>query len=184
MTGSVYGKDAKPPFQPGTNRAQSGIRTRSYKSDSADDANVFRFDDKKGSEEVLLHAQKDLKIEVENDEARTVGHDQTEMVQNARTVTIKDADDKLTLEKGNRAESLKMGNLTVKCDLGNITLEAMQKITLKVGQSTVVIDQTGVTVKGMTITQEAQLMLHNKGVMVKEEASAMLTVQGGIVMVN
>jgi type VI secretion system secreted protein VgrG len=83
VTGSVYGKDAKPPFDPKTNRAQSGISTRSYKSDSADDANVFRFEDKKGSEHVFLHAQKDLNVEVENDETRKIDHDQTETIKNA-----------------------------------------------------------------------------------------------------
>jgi type VI secretion system secreted protein VgrG len=212
VTGAVYGKDAKPPFEPGTNKAQSGIRTRSYKSDSDEDANILRFEDKKDSEEVLLHAQKNLTVEVEHDETRTV--------QNARTATIKDSHDTLTVETGNRittvktgndthtvetgnrsatikkgnesvtvemgneSHAIKMGNMTVKCDLGSITLEAMQSITLKVGQSSVVVDQMGVTVKGMTITQEAQLMCKSKGVMVQEEASAMVQVQGGIVMIN
>ena len=193
VTGSVYGKDAKPPFQPGTNRSQSGISTRSYKSDDAGDANVFRFEDKKGSEHVFLHAQKDLQVEVENDETRTVDHDQIETVKNTRTITIKDSHDALTLEKGNRATTIKMGNetrdvkmgdFTLKCDLGNITLEAMQKITLKVGQSTIVIDQMGVTIKGMTITEEAQLMHKTKAVMLEENADAMVKVQGGIVMIN
>ncbi|MFM9883256.1 MAG: type VI secretion system Vgr family protein [Burkholderiales bacterium] len=193
VTGSVYGKDAKPPFQPGTNRSQSGISTRSYKSDAAGDANIFRFEDKKGSEHVFLHAQKDLQVEVENDETRTIDHDQIETVKNARTITIKDSNDTLTLEKGNRATTIKMGNetrdvkmgdFTLKCDLGNITLEAMQKITLKVGQSTIVIDQMGITLKAMTITEEAKLMHKTKAVMVEETADAMVKVQGGIVMIN
>jgi type VI secretion system secreted protein VgrG len=212
VTGAVYGKDAKPPFEPANYKARSGIRTRSYKSDSADDANVLRFEDKKDGEEILLHAQKDLTVEVEHDETRTV--------QNARTTTIKDSHDTLKVEKGNRvttvnkgddthtvetgnrsatikqgneavtvemgneSHAIKLGNLTVKCDLGSITLEAMQSITLKVGQSTVVVDQMGVTVKGMMITQEAQLTCKSKGVMVQEEGSAMVQVQGGIVMIN
>jgi type VI secretion system secreted protein VgrG len=220
VTGSVYGKDAKPPFQPGSNRSQSGISTRSYKSDSADDANVFRFEDKKGSEHVFLHAQKDLNVEVENDETRKIDHDQTETIKNARTVTVKDSHDTLTLEKGNRVEAIKMGNdtldikqgnrsttldmgndsltlkmgneshaikmgnLSVKCDLGKVSIEAMQSITLKVGQSTVVIDQMGVTVKGMMITEEAQLMHKTKGLMVQEDGSAMVMVKGGLVMIN
>lgn len=202
VTGSVYGKDAKPPFDPKANRAQSGISTRSYKSDSKDDANVLRFEDKKGSEHVFLHAQKDLNVEVENDETRKIDHDQTETIKNARTVMVKDSHDTLTLEKGNRVESIKMGNdtldikqgnrnttlgmgnLSVKCDLGKVTIEAMQSITLKVGQSTVVIDQMGVTVKGMMITEEAQLMHKTKGLMVQEDGSAMVQVQGGIVMIN
>jgi type VI secretion system secreted protein VgrG len=202
VAGSVYGKDAKPPFQPAANRAQSGIRTRSYKSDSADDANILRFEDKKGSEEVLLHAQKDLKIEVENDETRTVDHDQTTTVKNARTTTIKQSHDTLTIETGNRTETIKkgndaltvemgnethtikMGNLTMKCELGSITLEAMQKITLKVGQNTVVIDQMGITAKGMMITEEAQVLHKTKAPMLQENADAMVQVQGGIVMIN
>lgn len=220
VTGSVYSKDAKPPFDPKANRAQSGISTRSYKSDSKDDANVFRFEDKKGSEHVFLHAQKDLNVEVENDETRKIDHDQTETIKNARTVTIKDSHDTLTLEKGNRVETIqqgndtldikkgnrtttldmgnegltlkmghedhaiKMGNLTVKCDLGSVTIEAMQSITLKVGQSSVVIDQMGVTVKGCMITQEAQAMHKTKAPMVQVNADAMVMVQGGIVMIN
>lgn len=247
VTGSVYGKDAKPPFQPGSNRSQSGISTRSYKSDSANDANILRFEDKKDAEEVLLHAQKNLTVEVENDEKRDIGHDQTEVVKNARTITIEEADDQLTLKKGSRTTTLdegdltthikkghetlnidtgnrkstlkkgndeltlsvgnrstvlkqgndsvelsqgnethtvKMGNFAVKCNLGSVTIEAMQKITLKVGTNTLEISPTGITLKGMMITSEAQTMQTIKGLMVKTEASAMVQVQGGIVMIN
>lgn len=229
VIGSVYGKDSPPPFKPGTNKAQSGILTRSYKSDSAADANMLRFEDKKGSEDITLHAQKNLTVEVEHNEKRTIGHDQTEVVQNARTVTIKDADDTLTLEQGNRSETIKMGNdslsidmgnreavlkmgndstaidmgnretvlkmgndsttlklgnLTLKCDLGAITLEAMQSITLKVGQSSLVVDQAGITLKGLMISSEAQLMLKTKGLMVQEKADALLQAEGALVMIN
>jgi type VI secretion system secreted protein VgrG len=211
VVGSVYGKDSPPPFKLPANKTQTGYVTRSYKSDSAADSNMLRFEDKKGSEEVLLHAQKDLTVEVENDEERTVGHDQTETVQNARTVIIKDADDKLTLEKGNRSDTikmgndtlsidtgnrsttlkmgndttaLKMGNLSIKCDLGAVTIEAMQSITLKVGQSTIVVDQTGVTIKGMMIQTEAQLLHKLKTLMLQEKADALVQLEGGIVMIN
>jgi type VI secretion system secreted protein VgrG len=167
VVGSTYGKDAKPPFSPGSNRAQSGIRTRSYKSDSSEDANVLRFEDKKGAEEVLLHTQKDLTVEVEHDETRTI--------QNARTTKIQDSNDSLTLQSG---------NLTVKCELGSITMEAMQSITLKVGRSSVVLDQMGVTVKGMMITEEAELVHQTKAKLVQENGDALVQVQGGIVMLN
>lgn len=211
VTGSVYGKDAKPPFDPKANRSQSGISTRSYKSDSKDDANVLRFEDKKGAEHVFLHAQKDLQVEVENDETRTIDHDQTETIKNARTVTVKDSHDTLTLEKGNRVETIqqgnrsttldqgndsltlkmgneshtiKMGNLTVKCDLGSVTIEAMQKITLKVGESSVTIDQAGVTIKGVMISEEASAMHKIKAPMVKVDGDGAVIVNGGVVMLN
>jgi type VI secretion system secreted protein VgrG len=211
VVGSVYGKDSKPPFPLPANKTQTGYVSRSYKSDSASDANILRFEDKKGSEEVLLHAQKDLTVEVENNEDRTIGRDQTEVVKNARTVTIKDSDDKLTLEKGNREDTikmgndtlaiemgnrsttlkmgndtteLKMGNLSIKCDLGAVTIEAMQSITLKVGQSSLVVDQTGVTIKGMMIQTEAQLLHKLKTLMLQEKADALVQLEGGIVMIN
>jgi type VI secretion system secreted protein VgrG len=202
VTGSVYGKDAKPPFQPGSNPAQSGISTRSHKSESAADANVLRFEDKKGSEEVLLHAQKDLNVEVEHDETRKIDNDQTETIKNARTVTIQQSNDTLTVEQGNRSATIKtgnetvtvsqgnaehtvkMGNMTIKCSLGAITLEAMKSITLKVGESTLVVDQMGVTIKGTMITEEAKGMHKTKGPMVQVDADAMVMVKGGIVMIN
>lgn len=211
VVGSVYGKDAPPPFSLPANKTQTGYRTRSYKSDSSEDANILRFDDKKGSEEVLLHAQKDLNVEVEHDETRDIGHDQTETVKNARTVTIEDSDDKLTLKKGSRTDTLemgddtlaikmgnrsatldmgndttklKLGNLSIKCDLGAITLEAMQSITLKVGQSSVVVDQTGVTVKGLLLTSEAQVMNQMKSPMTQVNGDAMVIVKGALVMIN
>jgi type VI secretion system secreted protein VgrG len=211
VVGSVYGKDSPPPFDPGANKAQTGYRTRSYKSDSKDDANILRFEDKKGAEEVLLHAQKDLKVEVENDEVRTVDHDQVETIKNSRTTTIKDSDDTYTLETGNRSETIKMGNETLsidqgnrsttlkmgndslklslgnysmKCDLGSISLEAMQSITLKVGSSSIVVDQTGVTIKGMMVKIEAQLMLDTKGLMVQHSADGIMIVKGALVMIN
>jgi type VI secretion system secreted protein VgrG len=238
VTGSVYGKDYKPPFEPGTNPAQSGIRTRSHKSDSAEDANILRFEDKKDSEEVFLHAQKDLNVEVEHDETRKIDHDQTETIKNARTVTVKESHDTLTVEQGNRvttvkqgndthtvetgnreatiktgndttsvdtgnreatiktgnetvtvntgnaSHTIKMGNMTIKCSLGSITLEAMQSITLKVGGSTLVVDQSGVTIKGPMITEVAQGMHKTKAPMVQVDADGMVMVKGGIVMLN
>ncbi|GGH20195.1 type IV secretion protein Rhs [Alsobacter metallidurans] len=167
VVGSVYGKDAKPPFQPGSNRSQSGYRTRSYKSDSAEDANILRFEDKKGEEEVLLHTQKDLKVEIENDEQRDI--------QNKRTTTITDSDDKLTLKKG---------DLSVKCELGKITMEAMVSITLKVGENTIVIDQMGITLKGLMITEQAQVMHQTQAPMLMEKGDAMVIINGGLLMLN
>lgn len=193
VIGSVYGKDAKPPFAPGAHRSQSGISTRSYSSNSANDANVLRFEDKKGAEEILLHAQKNLTIEVESDETHSVDHDQTETIKNARTTTVQDADDKLTLTKGNRKVEIKMGNddlalkmgdLTMKCDLGSVMIEAMQKITLKVGQNTLVIDQMGITAKGLMISSEAQVQNKVAAPIVQVAADGMAIVKGGVVMLN
>jgi type VI secretion system secreted protein VgrG len=60
----------------------------------------------------------------------------------------------------------------------------MQSIELKVGQSSIKIDQMGVTIKGMMISIEAQVQAEVKAVMTQVTGSAMLTEKGGIVMIN
>jgi type VI secretion system secreted protein VgrG len=50
--------------------------------------NEIRFEDKKGSEEILIHAEKDLTTEVEHNETRTVGNDRSVTVGNNETKTV------------------------------------------------------------------------------------------------
>lgn len=202
VVGSVYNADMMPPYQLPDNKTQSGVKSRSSKAGGPDNFNEIRFEDKKGSEEVLVHAEKDLKTEVENDEIRTVDHDRTTTIKNDETKTVKQGNELTTIETGNRTigvkkgnqsttidmgnmdTKIKMGNMTTKIDLGKSEEEAMQSIELKVGQSSVKLDQMGVTIKGMTIKVEGQIMVEIKGVMTKVSGDAMLTAKGGIVMIN
>uniref|UniRef100_E1TE99 Type VI secretion system Vgr family protein n=1 Tax=Burkholderia sp. (strain CCGE1003) TaxID=640512 RepID=E1TE99_BURSG len=66
IIGSVYNADNMPPYGLPENRTQSGVKSRSHNG-SAEDYNEIRFEDKKGSEEVLIHAQKNLREESEHD---------------------------------------------------------------------------------------------------------------------
>ncbi len=86
IIGRVYNDDQPKPFDSHT---QSGFRTRSTPKGSAANCNEFRFDDKKGSEQVYLHAEKNQDISVENDETHTVGHDRTKTIDNDETNHIK-----------------------------------------------------------------------------------------------
>ncbi len=60
---------------------------------------------------------------------------------------------------------------------GSITIKAMQKIELKVGSNSIVIDMTGVTIKGMNVKSEAQAMAEFKGAMTTVEGSGMATLK-------
>ena len=184
IVGSVYNADMMPPYSLPDNRTQSGIKSRSSMGGGPSNYNELRFEDKKGKELITLHAEKDLLTEVENDETRTVGHDRTTTIQRHETKTIKEGNETITLEQGNQSTTLKMGNQDTKLDLGKSTHEAMQSIELKVGQSSVKLDQTGVTIKGMMIKIEGQIMVQVQGVMTQVNGDAMLTLKGGIVMVN
>jgi type VI secretion system secreted protein VgrG len=60
----------------------------------------------------------------------------------------------------------------------------MQKIELKVGQSSITIDQMGVQIKGMMVKVEGQIQTEVKGLMTTVSGDAMLTAKGGITMIN
>ncbi|MFC5607039.1 type VI secretion system Vgr family protein [Variovorax soli] len=86
IIGRVYNDDQPKPFDSHT---QSGFRTRSTPKGSAANCNEFRFDDKKGSEQVYLHAEKNQDIEVENDETHWVGHDRKKNIDHDETTEVK-----------------------------------------------------------------------------------------------
>src|SRR5271157_991246 len=89
ITGRVYNAEQMPPYDLPGNMTQSGIRSRSSKGGSPANYNELRFEDKKGSELVTLHAEKDQSIEVEHDEAHWVGHDRTKTIDHDETTHVK-----------------------------------------------------------------------------------------------
>jgi len=112
ITGCVYNGDNKPPYELPANKTQSGVKSRSSKGGAAANFNEFRFEDKKGDEQVFLHAEKNQDIEVENDETHWVGHDRSKTIDNDETVHVKhnrtetvDNDESITIGK-NRTESV------------------------------------------------------------------------------
>jgi type VI secretion system secreted protein VgrG len=88
ITGRVYNADQVPPYALPANKTQSGHKSRSSKGGSTANFNEIRFEDKKGSEEVYIHAEKDQNNVVENDETTQVGHDRTEAVGHDEKITI------------------------------------------------------------------------------------------------
>ena len=75
--------------QPAGNKTQTGIKSRSSMGGSPANFNELRFEDKKGSEQVFLHAEKNEDIEVEHDETHWVGHDRSKKVDHDETTHVK-----------------------------------------------------------------------------------------------
>lgn len=210
IVGSVYNANTMPPYDLPGNATQSGIKSRSSKGGGSSNFNELRFEDKKGSEQIVVHAEKDLLTEVENDETRTVDHDRTtnikhdesQTVTNNETIvvdqgnqtitlnqgnqstTLKMGDQSIKLEMGNQSTTLEMGNQTTKVDLGTIETEAMQSITLKCGPSSIKLDPSGITMQGMQIKITGQIQVQVEGVMIQVSGDALTTVKGAIVMIN
>ncbi len=89
ITGRVYNAEQMPPWDLPANATQSGVLSRSSKGGAYGNANALRFEDKKGAEQLWLHAEKNQDIEVENDETHWVGHDRKKTVDHDETVHVK-----------------------------------------------------------------------------------------------
>lgn len=166
ITGRVYNGENMPPYELPSDATQSGIKSRSSKQGGVADFNELRFEDKKGEEQVYLHAQKDMKTVVEKDDFLEVGKNQ-----------------KITI-KSNLDETVEEGNHTLTIAAGKSVYEAKQSILLKVGQSSVLIDNSGVTIKGATVKIEGTTMLDQKAPMTTIKGDATVTITGGIVKIN
>ncbi|WP_035607994.1 type VI secretion system tip protein TssI/VgrG [Haloferula sp. BvORR071] len=88
ITGRVYNGDNMPPYGLPANKTQSGIKSRSSMGGGTSNFNEIRMEDKKGSEQLYIHAEKNQDNIVENDETTSVGHDRTEDVGHNETIHI------------------------------------------------------------------------------------------------
>jgi type VI secretion system secreted protein VgrG len=73
IIGSLYNGVNSTPYALPDNKTRSGILTRSSVGGKASNANELRFEDKMGSEQVYLHAEKDMDQSVEHDLRVSVG---------------------------------------------------------------------------------------------------------------
>ena len=89
ITGRVYNAEQTVPYKLPANATQSGVKSRSSKDGSPANFNEIRMEDKKGAEQLFIHAEKNQDIEVENDETHWVGHDRTKTIDNDETVHVK-----------------------------------------------------------------------------------------------
>jgi type VI secretion system secreted protein VgrG len=150
VTGRVYSQNHPRPYALPDDKTQSGIRSRTV-GGGAENFNELRFEDKKGAEHILLHAEKNLMVEVENHRTTSIGGDCTTDLHAKPT----DSDTKgeghqtLTIHKGNQTSTLKEGNQTVTLEKGD------QTIAVKNGDRSLTVngkDATKVTTGDRTVT--------------------------------
>jgi type VI secretion system secreted protein VgrG len=207
ITGCVYNAQQTVPYTLPDDQTKSTVKSNSSKGGGG--FNELRFEDKAGSEEVFMQAQKDMNV--------TVLNDQTITVTNNRTVTVSEKDETLTVSKGNRTVSVSTGNethtvqgtrsVTVtgnvthtdKADFsrtvtgnytlkvsGNLSIDVSGSVSIKAGTS--FSNQAGTSLEnkaGTTMNNEAQVTLTNKGGASQTvDGGGMLTVKGGLVKIN
>jgi len=80
ITGSVYNGVNTPKYALPDNKTRSGLVTRSSTGGSGANANELRFEDKMGSEQIYIHAEKDMDVSIEHDRRISVGNNDSLIV--------------------------------------------------------------------------------------------------------
>ncbi|MCF7534088.1 type VI secretion system Vgr family protein [Pseudomonas petrae] len=88
ITGRVYNAEQTVPYDLPANATQSGMKSRSSKGGTPANFNEIRMEDKKGVEQLYIHAERNQDIVVEVNESHSVGHDRNKSIGNTETVTI------------------------------------------------------------------------------------------------
>lgn len=86
ITGRVYHGTNRPPYKLPDEKTKSTLKSNSSKGGGG--FNEIRLEDKKDSEEIYIHAQKDMTEEIGNDHSCSVGNDHACDVGNDRSVTV------------------------------------------------------------------------------------------------
>lgn len=144
VVGSVYNGVNMPKYDPRSKYTRSGILTRSSKGGGPKNANELRFEDKMGAEQIFLNAERDMDHRTEHDHRRWVGNrdslfvsaDQLEEIQGSRETSI----------LSDRRERV-AGTIQIQAGT-NIVVEATSSISLRVEESFITIDPSGVTLSG------------------------------------
>lgn len=169
VTGCLYNSDAMPPYGLPADQTRSTVMSRSSKG--GEGYNELRFEDKKGSEEVYMQAERDFLRVVKNNDALKVGFekadkgDQTIEIKNDQALTI--GHDQAVRIDGK--QEVQVGT--------TIVIEAGTSIELRVGGSSIKIEPAKITLKStqIEITADAN---------VKLQAGAVVTIGGALVQIN
>ncbi len=170
VVGSVYNGENKTPFLLPDEKTRSGIRTRSANGGDGGTRNELVFDDKKGQELFLVHAEKDLTVEVENNEDHHTQKD--------RKVAV-DGEDSEKVGKSQKVDIGKDQTITVGA---KFALTATDEITLTTGQSKIVMKSDGtITISGMKISIQATDTLSGQGAQIKFDGDAKFNVSAPMI---
>jgi type VI secretion system secreted protein VgrG len=166
IMGCVYNGDNMPPYE-ATENTKSTFMTSSSKGD--DGYNELRFEDKAGSEEIYIHAQKDMNVVIENERTEEIveSDDTLTITAGSKTISldgegtiylleIKDGDNNLEIKKGNHTITLSKGDLTIDVT-GKIDITATDNITISSDKKVMITGKTGVDIKSdASITHKAK----------------------------
>ncbi|PIT11060.1 type VI secretion protein Vgr [Snodgrassella alvi] len=146
ITGRVYNADTMPAWGLPANKTQSGMFSHSI-GGGPNNANALRFEDKPGQEELWLHAEKDQRIEVNNDESHWVGNDRTKTIDHDEKINV--GHDRTTLISNDCTRAVKVndkvliGGMKSTSVSTEYVIAAGEKIRLSCGQTVLELHADG-----------------------------------------
>ena len=183
ITGRLYNADNMPPYDLPDNQTQSGIKSRSTKGGAPSNFNEIRFEDKKGSEEMFIQAEKNQTIKVKHNRGATIGGSDSISVGGDRGVTVS-GNLSMTVKGGGKSAVQSMQS--VKGNYGlhasdTIEIDALTHIKLTCKDSYILIEPGKITLtaggKAFVILDNHVLAQSSDGSHMTLDANAF--VQGG-----
>ncbi len=169
LTGCLYHKENAVPYELPANKTRSVFKTLSSPGGSG--YNELRIEDRKGAEQIYLHAQRDWDENIEHDQKIRVGHERHDTVE-ANSYSEFKSEEHRTTHADRRSEVKANDHLTVGnsqhvkigsgqfIEAGNeihfssglkVVLEAGSELTLKAAGSFIKLDASGITMVGPLI---------------------------------
>ncbi len=169
VTGCLYHKEHQVPYDLPANKTRTVFKTLS--SPGGGGYNELRIEDRKGAEQIYLHAQRDWDENIEHDQKIRVGHERHDTVE-ANSYSEFRAEEHRTTHADRKTEVRANDHLTVGnsqhlkigtgqfIEAGNeihlssglkVVLEAGSELTFKAGGSFIKLDASGITMVGPLI---------------------------------
>ena len=139
ITGRVYNAEQTVPYALPANATQSGTKSRSSKGGTPANFNEIRMEDKKGAEQLYIHAERNQDIAVEVDESHWVGRDRRKNIDRNETVRI--GEDRLRAVQCN--DALLVGGTKSDSISTQYLVEAGSQIRLVCGKSVLEFNASG-----------------------------------------
>jgi type VI secretion system secreted protein VgrG len=144
ITGRVYNDEQPIPYKSGT---QSGFKTRSSPGGTPANYNEIMFEDKKGAENINIHAERNMSKSVEVDDSTSVGHDQNISVGNYQWISVKSYRS-VIVQAGNEDYVINGGRSTYVQKDDNYTVDGHRLKEIGKGEESKITGEQKLTVTG------------------------------------
>ncbi len=123
-------------------------------------------------------------IFVKTDHTETIEGEAEQTITGNYTQTISEGDVTREVSAGSESHTVSSGDYSLDTSSGSIAITAAVEISLTVGGSSIVIDNSGITISGTMITIEGDATVDVASPMTTVSADAVLTLDGGTTMIN